>query len=216
MNKPLIAAVIAAVASSAFTVTLPKDQHVPERLDKVRLIHPAAEKSNHILIVNVGKAIPEDTWGLVTTYAMSRLQLNAWTNSAESVDIAALALDPTKIKAFGEKSKVCLFIVNDNKLARFTGAPGVWCAANISHLTSDNPDTQTLRDRYAKTILKGLAYACGSGASLESGCSMFYGSITNKGMDNTGIMITPMAYFPMLEALRAVGGPEMLSPAIEE
>ena len=91
-----------------------------------------------------------------------------------------------------------------------------FCAANVNQLKGDSPDSQTLRDRFAKTVLKGIAYAAGSGATLESGCSLFYGSSTLEGLDKTGIMITPMAYFPMLESLRAIGDSEMLSPAMDE
>lgn len=215
-NKVTAAVVFAAVMAGAQGANAPQKQHVPERLDKVRLIHPAAADKNHILVVNVADAIPADTWGLVSTYATSRLQLNVWTNSASTFDAAAYATDPTRGRMeFGQKAKICLFIVNSPTLAPFTGVPRLWCAANVGGLSSDGPDTQTLRDRYAKTILKGLAYACGSGATLESGCSLFYGSSSLGGMDRTGIMISPMAYFPMLEALREIGGTEMLSPAME-
>ena len=89
-------------------------------------------------------------------------------------------------------------------------------AANACGIEEGAADAQTVRDRYAKLILKGLAYACGGGASLEPTCSLFYGSFTPKGMDGTGIMISPTTYFPMLEILRGIGGPEMLTPAIEE
>ena len=206
-------AVLAAMACGA----APVRHHVPERLDKVRLIHPAAARKNHILLVNVGKAVPDEHWALSATYAVSRLQLNVWTNAADSVDVAAYATDSSRgMKAFGEKAKVCLFVVDDPKLANIVGAPGCWCAINVCNLRRDNPDRQTLRDRYAKTILKGLAYACGSGASIEPNCSLFYGSVTLAGMDGTGIMIAPPTYFPMLEVLKVVGGVEMLTPAIEE
>ena len=208
-------------ALSAFAIcacaAAPVKHHVPERLDKVRLIHTAAAQKNHILLTNVGNAIPADTWGLVATYAVSRLQLNVWTNSVESIDIAAYAVDSAKgMKDFGAKAKVCLFVIDNPKLANIVGAPGCWCAINVCNLKRDDPDVQTLRDRYAKTILRGLAYACGSGASIEPNCSLFYGSATLDGMDKTGIMIAPPTYFPMLEVLKVVGGIEMLTPAIEE
>ena len=218
MNKLLIMTALAAVAVTGFAAPkAPAKQHVPERLDKIRLIHPAAANKNHILVSNVGGAIPTDLWGTVVTYAVSRLQLNVWTNSTDKIDVAAYALDPTKgMKDFGPKSKVCVFFVNDPKLAIFTGAPGCWCAVNLCNIAKDKPEPQTLKDRYAKMILKGLAYACGSGASLEPKCSLFYRSITLEGMDETGIQVSPPTYFPMLEILKAVGGNEILSPAIDE
>lgn len=216
MKKPIIIAVLSAFAICESSAA-PIKHHVPERLDKIRLIHPAAAQKNHILVTNVGEAIPEDAWSLVTTYAASRLQLNVWTNSIASVNIADYAVDAAKgMKDFGEKAKVCLFIIDNPKIANIIGAPGCWCAINVCNLKRDNPDVQTLRDRYAKTILKGLAYACGSGASIEPSCSLYYGSATINGMDKTGIMIAPPTYFPMLEILKIVGGVEMLTPAMDE
>ena len=194
-----------------------KRLHVPERLDQIRLIQPGAARLNHILVVNVGKAIPEKDWALSSTFAISRLQLNVWTNAIDRVEVTDYVRNPDKgLQDFGMDSRICVFVVDDPKLARFTSAAGHWCFANVHEVKQGKPDAQTLRDRYAKTILKGMAYACGSGATLESACSMFSGSVTNEGMDKTGIMITPMAYFPMLQTLQAIGGMEMLTPAVEE
>ena len=36
-----------------------------------------------------------------------------------------------------------------------------------------------------------------------------------KGMDKTGIQVSPMTYFPMLETLRGVGGTEILAPYMD-
>jgi hypothetical protein len=83
-------------------------------------------------------------------------------------------------------------------------------------LKADNPDKQTLLDRYAKAILKGFVYACGSGAALDGRSSSNYNTFDLKGIDKTGITVSPDSYFPMLEVLRIVGGEDILTPAIEE
>lgn len=217
MKKNTIAIILIAITSTVFGAKEAKKQQVPERLDQVRLIQPAAATKNHILICNVANAIPNDSWALVSTYASSRLQLNVWTNVTNKIDVPSLVLDPSKCqKDFGEKSKVCVFLLDDPKLPPFVSVPGHFCVANVNPIKRNQPDLQTLRDRFAKTILKGMAYAAGSGATLESGCSLYYGSSSLDGMDKTGIMITPMAYFPMLETLRAIGDSEMLTPAMDE
>ena len=215
MKNTLLVAVSATLALGAAAAPQ-KKQHVPDRLDGIRLINRAASEKNHVLIVNVGGAIPSEDWGDVVTYAASRLQINVWTNSADKIDIAAYALSPAKVQQdFGDKAKVCVFMIDDPRLASITGAPGCWCAMNLCNVKRDNPDRQTQRDRYAKMILRGLAYGGGAGVSLEPMCSLFYGGITLGGMDKTGIMISPATYFPMLEVFRAVGGGEMLTPAMD-
>ncbi len=212
MNKVIVSSILALTTLAVWAT--PQKQQVPGCLDKVRLISGAAAEKNHILLVNVGGAIPDADWRDTATYAASRLQINVWTNSVSQFDPAAYALDPVRgQRDFGAKAKVCVFIVDDPHLANVTGAPGCWCAVNVCNLKRDDPDRQTLRDRYAKSILRGFAYAAGAGASLEPMCSLFYGAVTLQGMDKTGIMIAPSTYFPMLEVLRAVGGTEMLSPA---
>lgn len=216
MNKLIMATVLTAAAAAALT-SAAASKHVPERLDNIRLVHPSAARHNHILVSDVGGAIPPDTWKLVATYAISRLQLNVWTNAVDAIDVAAYTADPSKCqKDFGDKAKICVFLLDDPKSPPFVSVPGRWCAANVHGLAADGPNAQTLRDRYAKTLLKGMAYACGSGATLEPVCSLFHGTSSLAGMDRTAIIITPMAYFPMLETLRALGGSEMLTPAMDE
>ena len=208
----LAAAALAASAACAASI-----HHVPDRLDKVRLIAPAAANANHILLVNVGGAIPPETWPVVTTFATSRLSLNVWTNSVEKFDTAALFVNPFAFRpAFGEKAKVAVFFEKSPVGAPVTCSPGYWSRVNLAGIDSDKPDAQTLRDRYAKMILKGMAYAVGGGASLDQTCSLHYTSLSLKGLDGCGISIAPTTYFPMLEILRQIGGVEMLSPAHEE
>ena len=189
--------------------------HVPDRLDSVRLINTAAAKKNHIAVVNVAGAVPEDAWPLVVTYASSRLQLNVWTNAIPRSPLPALLEDGNFIsKAFGEKAKVAVFLEDVDAPFPYVSAPGRWCRVNVRPLRADNPDRQTLRDRYAKAILKGFVYACGSGAALDGRSSSNYNTFDLTGIDRTGITVSPDSYFPMLEVLRVVGGDDILSPAV--
>lgn len=219
MKKETIVATFAAfavVASAAAQGATPKRQahHVPDRLDAVRLISPAAAKANHVLLVNVGGAVAPDVWPLVATYAVSRLQINVWTNDAAGVDFGALLANPFAYKkSFGEKARVAVFVEKSAAGAPIVCAPGYWSRINLAGIDCDGADAQTVRDRTAKMLLKGIAYASGGGASLDQTCSLHYSSITLKGLDEAGISISPTTYFPMLEILRRVGGPEMLCPA---
>ena len=187
---------------------------VPETLDGIRPIAASAQAANHVTIVNVNHAIPDDMWPLVVTYAASRVQLNIWTNALERSIVRELVDDPKEAlrKSLGEKACVGVFVERNERGASFLQAPGSWSMVNVRGLDKDSPDRRTLVDRYAKMVLKGLAFASGGGASLDSACSLYYGSFTLKGMDRTGVQIAPTSYFPMIEILRAVGGSEIVTP----
>ena len=188
--------------------------HVPadqSAMKGVRAITTRSRDKNHVALVNVGSAVPAHEWGLVPAYAAGRLQVNVWTNSIATLDRDLLFNSPDAVQRIcGPKARVAVFIVDGGPGPAFLAAPGRWSIVNVRSIRKDSPNDQTLRDRYAKFLLKGLAMAGGAGVSLNRDCAMFYNSFTLEGMDKTGITICPMSYFPMLETLQAVGGPEML------
>lgn len=217
MKKTLLTAACTAFVIPLISAPAPATvQHVPDRLDSVRLISPMAATKNHIAIVNVADALPADAWPLVSTYAASRLQLNVWTNALPESVFPAVYEDGKLVgKTLGEKAKVAVFIEDIDTPFSYVSAPGFWCRVNVRPLKADNPSQQTLRDRYAKAILKGFAYACGSGAALDGRSASHYNTFDLAGIDKTGITISPDSYFPMLEVLRIVGGDDILTPSLE-
>lgn len=213
MNKIPVSMSLVFAAVACFAA--PNKNHVPSVLDdSVRTFNSAAADRPHILLVNVGEAVPEADWRLSATYAASRLQLNIWTNSLDKLSQDLLLKDSslTEKLFLNPNSKVGVYLVKDEFSVPVLAAPGHWAVINVAAASEGNPDTQTYRDRIAKLILKGIAASSGGGATIEPKCSMFYGSNTVRGLDSVNIMITPMCYFPMLEILRAVGGPDMTIP----
>ena len=217
MKTPFLA--IAAMFAAAAALAAPRgprasQNHVPESLDGIRAFNPEAANYNHIALVNVADAIDAADWARATTYAVSLLQINVWTNSiAASVADRLYADASYTAKALGnEKAKVGVFLENRPGAPRVMAVPGAWSVVNVADLKADNPPLQVYRDRVAKCVMKGLAAAGGGGATLEPFCSLFYGAHDIQGMDKTNIAISPMCYFPMLEILRSVGGNEILAP----
>lgn len=195
----------------------PKKIHVPETLSAVRPISPSARKANHVLLVNVGDAIPNADWPLVSNFAVSRIQINVWTNSIGKTMFPSLLSDRSALAAaFGEKAKIVVFFERSDCPDAYQTSPGAWCRVNVKPLLTDGPDRQTTLDRYAKAILKGIAYAGGCGAGYDNMSITGYKTITLEGFDKAGICITPEAYFPMLESMRIIGGDAMLSPAVSD
>ena len=190
-------------------VGAPVSDHV--RTD-VRRIPDGASRANHVVVVNVSGAVAPETFAEAATYALSKLGVNAWTNSASAFRAERLAGDPGLLgRTFGEKAKVGVFLERVGDAPRFLAVPGAWCRVNMDGINKDNPDAQTYKDRVAKMVLKGLAYAAGSGATLDALCSMYYGGGTLDGLDKVGIRLSPGAYFPLLEGLKRAGGDEIVT-----
>lgn len=209
MNKMIFAT---AIACSLTAIAAPKANpgpvrnHVPEKFEGFTPINPKAATRNHVLVANVAGAIPEKDWALCANYAASRIPINIFTNAVAAV--------PAK-KVSG-KAVVAVYVTDVKDAEPILAAPCKWSVVSVAGLKADNPSPSVLRDRYAKMILKGIAAACGSGATIEPLCSAFYGSRTLEGMDKTNITISPMAYFPMVETLRALGGDEAVSTVGDE
>lgn len=219
MKKTIPTLLIAALAAAAFAAPAPNaakprasQNHVPAALDaSIRPFFPRAAKRPHVALVNVGGAIPEDIWALATTYAVSRLQINVWTNSIPTSVLDRLVADPgyTKTALCDTNALIGVYFERRPSGCTILASPASWSVVNVAPFLADATDPQQIRDRYAKLVMKGLATACGSGNTLEPFCSMFYGAQNPAGMDRTNIALVPMAYFPMLETLRGVGGVDM-------
>lgn len=217
MNKQLVmvSCVCAALTTFAAGPMRMPQNHVPETLEDVRLFCAAAIERPHLLLVNVGGAVDAQDWDLSATYAVSRLQLNVWTNSVPALAKERLLEDA----AFTEKlfsdlnAKIGVYFVNEPTSAPIIAAPGSWAIVNVAQAYSGSPSKQLLRDRLAKIVLKGIAAAGGGGHTVEPFCSMFYRSRSLQGLDGVNIMLSPMCYFPMLEVLRSVGGDDMTMPS---
>lgn len=185
--------------------------------DGKRPFLPESAGTSHVLFVNVSGALSDEDFADVAEYAASRVQINIWTNSIDASMVRMLMDDPGLLaKRFGPKCCAAVFIERNGKGYSFLNAPGSWSMVNLRGIDRGAPSAQLLRDRRAKMLLKGLAYACGSGASMEPKCSLYCGSFTLEGMDKTGVQISPMSYFPMLEVLSAIGGTEILCPPVGE
>lgn len=177
-----------------------------------RRIPRGAGLRNHVLLVDVGGAIPPRDFPEVAERVAAKVQINLWTNSIASSVWRGLLDDPRGLtNLFGPRCCLAVFVERDDNGYSFLNAQGGWSMVNMRGLDRDGPDAATLASRRVKMVLKGLAFACGGGATIEPKCSLYYDSFTIRGMDKTFEMITPMTYFPMLETLRAIGGNEILS-----
>lgn len=195
----------------------PKVSHVPEDVTTLRPIRNAAARANHVMIANVGAAIPSAEWPRIVTCAASRLQINIWTNSIKKAVFPQVIGDPAVLeRTFGPKARFCVLVEDADDPTPYVAAPGAWCRVNVRPLKADGPDRQTFADRCAKAILNGIARACGASLGLDSRSATYHSARDAKALDEVNITITPETYFPMLDIIGALGGTAMQAPALDE
>ena len=181
--------------------------------DPIYPIASGATNRNYVVVVNVGGALPDEAFAQAVERAASVIAVNVWTSSIPASVVSDLISGATDVNVlFGDKAKVAVFVERREKGPSFLNYPAHWGMVNMSGLDKGASGAETLAMRQAKMVLKGIAYACGGGATMEKVCAMNARSLTLAEMDKTLLVLSPMSYFPMLEALRAVGDSEILTP----
>ncbi len=209
----LLAASAEPAATPSAPPALPKKNAVLDPVKDVDALLPAdANQRAHVLFVNVGKALPEAEFREAAAYVRMKYMLNIAVGAApepfaqESVaDLAALK------KRFGEKALIVVAVVKQEQGPSFINVPGFFSQVNLRGLDKDKPEELFLKKRTRQMFLKGLAQACGIGATIDDMCVMFCKSFTLEGMDRVSATFGPNAYFPMRELLRDIGGEDIFA-----
>ncbi len=172
----------------------------------VRLVAVAgADAKPHVLLVNVGGALPG---GVFTQAAVqAQVRLNTRMANLERLDAADLvARWEAYQQAIGTNACITVFVVNDPQGPAFLSQPGVWALVNVRALRYGEPTEEVYQQRAVKMMLKGVAHAAGVGATHDARCVMYYKSFSMAGIDDTSATFSPFAYFVLRDTLMAIGG----------
>lgn len=168
----------------------------------------AAEKPC-VLVVNVDKAI--DTAVMTSAVARMEVYLGVRVRSVElgGLDIGALVRDDGYVKkCVGSDGKVCVFLVKAP--TKVLASPFSWAVVSASKMNDNmKKDSQPI-DRALRLIYRGLAFASGCGVTVDRPCSMYYKAVMDGNLDMGGPGFSPGVYFPILEVLPSIGGPEIM------
>lgn len=170
------------------------------------------EKPNgrHILFLNVDEAMPVGAFGAAVSKVAGEVPYPIWTNATGKAVVAAILSGSLSIDAtYGTNVAYAVFAVRDDKTPAIISIPDCFAIVNVAPLEKDRPTTAVLAMRQAKSLFRGLAYACGSGATMEQNCLLRRGLKTNADLDAAPFAISPMAYLPMLETLDAAIGDQL-------
>lgn len=214
------AAACAAIAAPQAQKTSKKRiNHVPDTPAGLNAFSTNAQKLNHIELVNVGGAVSDADWDVITRYVARAMPLNYWTNSipqSMTADLFSGKIDRHET-VLGEKAKVVVFVENDaSKRPAFLSSPGRWASVNIERIVKSAPNRQTARDRVAKFLMRGIAFAVGGGLSTEDGTTLSSRVVSVAQLDETPIVCPPMSFFPLIGSVEALLGGEGTCPAPPE
>jgi hypothetical protein len=196
------------VPLAAFCADTPKKNAVLEPVENVDRFLPAgATNCAHILFVNVDGALPDAAFREAAAYVSMKTTFNvAVRNERKPFTDAAVADLATLRARFGGKAVIVVAFVKQEKNPVFMNIPGWFSQVNLRDVNKDSPGELFLKKRVRQMFLKGLAHACGVGATIDSMCVMHYNSFTLEGMDQVSATYGPNSYFPMLELLKKIGG----------
>lgn len=154
------------------------------------------------VFVDVGGALPPQKLREVAARVSANLGVRIDTNSTERTALAGLT-DGTEVpvKSAGKGQVVFVFFRDSPAAPAVVASPRRWAVVNIAPLVADKPAPTLLGERMAKVALRGLAYACGCGTTMEAHCLMAPRCDTLAGLDAAPFAISPTAYIPMMEFL---------------
>ena len=186
------------------------------KVDPDKVLTEQAALKPHVLFVNLDKAL-EDVLFREAVAAVSLVQaVNLAVAEAKGFEGVNLFEKKPRDRRFGEQAKVVVYVVNKPGMVSFLNAPGYWALVNLSGLDRDKPEAERYRRRLRQMMLKGLAHACGVGATFDARCVMYSESFTLEGMDKTSVSYSPFASGPLDSQLKALGGEAILRYAEEQ
>ncbi len=189
----------------------PQKNAVLEPIKDVDALLPAdADQRAHVLFVNVGKALSDAEFREAAAYVRMKYMLNVAVCAAPKPFAQEVVADTAALKKrFGKNALIVVAVVKQEKSPSFINVPGFFSQVNLRGLDKDNPEELFLKKRTRQMFLKGLAHACGIGATIDNMCVMFCNSFTLEGMDRVSATFGPNAYFPIRELLRELGGEDI-------
>lgn len=201
----IIVTILSATATYANNAeTAGKKMGVIDPVVNVDALLPAdADQEAHIVFVNVNNAMPEDDFRKAAAYIRMKYQLRVSVKSASGMFAQNVMADTAFLKeTFGDKAVLVIAVVKEEKAPSYLSIPGWFAQVNVSGLYKDGPDELFTYKRNSQMLMKGLAYACGLGATMDNMCAMEHSSFTLEGMDAVSATYGPNTFFPMQTLFR--------------
>lgn len=164
----------------------------------------SANSTSHILFVNVGNALPDETFGTVVTSITNVIPVHLEVASVSSLNIHNLIHKNAFERRWNPATKLVIYVIRDSETVSFCSVPRRWALVNIFGFDKNivNINSDRYGERLKKLMLKGFALACGVGGNHDSNrCVMALDSFTPETIDTTSASYSPFALAPIENTL---------------
>lgn len=177
-----------------------------QKVDPDKVLSKQASELSHVLFVNVDQALDARKF----REAVSAITFDTQVNVAVA---EVKGLPPDKVlsgrtnrdERLSERAKIVVYVIDNARQNSFQSAVGRWSIVNLhgfdGNLPKDNPERYDRRLR--QLMSKGLALACGMGATGDFRCVLYYKSFSVDGIDKTSTTFSMEPGMTIVELLNA-------------
>jgi len=180
-----------------------------EKVEVDKVLTEESAKKPHVLFVNANKALDEKLFSEAVAAIPLTMSINLAVNQVENFESVSLLKNASKQISSNAQTRLVVYVINNPEMVSILSAPRHWAVINIAGFEKKIPsnDSERYRRRLRQLMLKGLAFACGVGATLDNGrCVMAADSFSVDTIDNTSVTYSPYASLPMQDILAEIGG----------
>ena len=156
-----------------------------------------AQATNYVAFVNVGGAVADQVLAKCVTNDLKALVcVDARIEKTDAIRVSDLIATAAKGYPRGDR-QIAVYFVNSPDFPPQITVPHHLAIVNVRGLDK-GADAKLHQKRIYKMTLKGLAFACGFGASMDRKCVMGIDSFDNlKGIDETYDSYSPFCMMPL-------------------
>ena len=161
----------------------------------------------HVLFVNIGTGIEDKKFEAAVQKACEQMRIKWRSERIAKITVKEIVVSiESQSMRWGKSAVLVVYVANDPQLPGLLNLPGQCSLINIRTMRSDKPSERVYDSRLQRLLMKGLAYAAGTGGNHDPRCVMYWKSFSVGEIDKTSSTFGPYAYFALQDILRSLGG----------
>jgi hypothetical protein len=171
-----------------------------------------ADGAPHVLFVKVGTGIEDKKFEAAVPKACEQMRVKWRSERIAKITVKEIIVSvESQLARWGKNAVLVVYVADDPQLPGLLNLPGQCSLINLRTMRSDKPSEAVYDSRLQRLLMKGLAYAAGTGGNHDPRCVMYWKSFSVGEIDKTSSTFGPYAYFALQDILRSLGGSAIFS-----